>query len=64
MLENSSRSSFQIFHFFAGCFWPSTGLSSGAESGCNTVEPEQGAFVPEVTVWKIYAVTGVHVGCF
>ena len=37
---------------------------SGAESGYNTVEPDQGAFVSEVTVWKIYAVTGVHVGCF
>ena len=32
--------------------------------GCKTVEADQGAFVSEVTVWKIYAVTGVHVGCF
>ena len=30
--------------------------------GCNTVEPDQGAFVSEVTVWKIYAVTGVSCG--
>ena len=62
--ETSSRSTFHVFQFFAGCFWPSTGLFSGAESGYNMVEPDQGAFVSEVTVWKIYAVTGVHVGCF